>query len=153
MCFPQGNENPLLCSCGRENTWVSLLSFILGTYLLLKGLCTMPTGQNPKLTGKQTRKPTQAATNLHALLGTGILSKGNISAAGTDTLPESRIEVKDVQQKTLQPPPLESQEKKIYSIALDYLLDNPYQPREDIPVDDDLREMAEGIKAHGLLGA
>ena len=105
-----------------------------------------------KSTGKRSTR-SQAAANLQALLGSGIITKGDTGAAGSETLPVERMEVQDVQQEEMQQASPDIQEKRIYYIALDYLLDNPYQPREDIPVDDDLREMAEGIKAHGLLGA
>jgi ParB/RepB/Spo0J family partition protein len=44
-------------------------------------------------------------------------------------------------------------DKRIQYIAIELLLDNPYQPRREILIDDDLREMAEGIKTYDLLGA
>lgn len=42
--------------------------------------------------------------------------------------------------------------EQVQSIPLERLLDNPYQPREQIAVDDELRELAASIKANGFHG-
>jgi ParB/RepB/Spo0J family partition protein len=51
---------------------------------------------------------------------------------------------------------LESEEQlsqeQIQSIPLERLLDNPYQPREQVAIDDELRELAASIKANGFQG-
>ncbi|HEY6408399.1 MAG TPA: ParB/RepB/Spo0J family partition protein [Ktedonobacteraceae bacterium] len=51
---------------------------------------------------------------------------------------------------------LESEEQlsqeQIQSIPLERLLDNPYQPREQVAIDDELRELATSIKANGFQG-
>ncbi len=51
---------------------------------------------------------------------------------------------------------LESEEwlpqEQVQSIPLERLLDNPYQPREEITIDDELRELAMSIRANGFQG-
>ncbi len=42
--------------------------------------------------------------------------------------------------------------EQVQSIPLERLLDNPYQPREQIAVDDELRELAASITANGFQG-
>jgi ParB family chromosome partitioning protein len=43
-------------------------------------------------------------------------------------------------------------QEQIQSIPLERLLDNPYQPREEVAIDDELRELAASIKANGFQG-
>jgi ParB/RepB/Spo0J family partition protein len=51
---------------------------------------------------------------------------------------------------------LESEEQisreQIQSIPLERLIDNPYQPREEVAIDDELRELAASIKMNGFQG-
>jgi ParB/RepB/Spo0J family partition protein len=42
--------------------------------------------------------------------------------------------------------------EQVQSIPLERLVDNPYQPREEVVVDDELRELAVSIKANGFQG-
>lgn len=93
-----------------------------------------------------------ASTNLHRLLNSNTF-KATLpteqdmaqTASSDDTQPISRQA--SIERETLR------DEKRIQYIAIELLLDNPYQPRREILVDDDLREMAEGIKTYDLLGA
>jgi len=43
-------------------------------------------------------------------------------------------------------------QESVQSTPLERLLDNPYQPREEIAIDDELRELAESIKENGFQG-
>ncbi len=43
-------------------------------------------------------------------------------------------------------------QEQVQSIPLERLMDNPYQPREEIAVDDELRELAASIRANGFQG-
>jgi ParB/RepB/Spo0J family partition protein len=43
-------------------------------------------------------------------------------------------------------------QEPVQSTPLERLLDNPYQPREEIAIDDELRELAASIKANGFQG-
>jgi ParB/RepB/Spo0J family partition protein len=51
---------------------------------------------------------------------------------------------------------LESEEQlsqeQIQSIPLERLVDNPYQPREEVAIDDEMRELAASIKVNGFQG-
>jgi ParB/RepB/Spo0J family partition protein len=51
---------------------------------------------------------------------------------------------------------LESEEQllqeQIQSIPLEHLIDNPYQPREEVAIDDEMRELAASIKVNGFQG-
>lgn len=93
-----------------------------------------------------------ASANLHRLLNSNtfkatVPTEEDMAQAGSsdDTQPISRQA--SIERDTVR------DEKRIQYIAIDLLLDNPYQPRREILVDDDLREMSEGIKAYDLLGA
>lgn len=94
-------------------------------------------------------KQSEAAKNLAALMQQGVIPTGKQGEAQL-SLEE---QPKGVAGEKLQEILSDHDEKKIIFIPLDFLLDNPYQPRERIEIDDDLREMAEGIDEYKLLGA
>lgn len=79
-----------------------------------------------------------AATNIQNLFSQGALKRGNFAGKLIDENTETQ---------------LRPHEQQIHRITLDLLLDNPYQPRETIAMDDELRELAESIKTHGFQGA
>jgi ParB/RepB/Spo0J family partition protein len=88
-----------------------------------------------------------AATNLQRLLNSSTFK------AAVPTAQEVALSVSKSDEATKHTAFTSHDEKRIEYISLDLLLDNPYQPRREIPIDDDLCEMAEGIKAYDLLGA
>jgi ParB family chromosome partitioning protein len=94
-------------------------------------------------------KKTAAARNLQTLMNQGVIPTGQQSEI---PLPPDE-QPKGVAGAKLQEILSNQGRKVVQDISLDLLLDNPYQPREHIDIDDELKEMAEGIDEYNMLGA